>query len=337
MAPDPSARSRLLQHDWTVARNTLFHAPSTWRDRLRWLVGMPMLLVALHFWLADLPTEVAERTTAGSSFLFAATMTRFAGRRLDMHRTEGIRAADALRPAIGWQYLAVVVGLFATIAASAVTLLDRRVVASCLVAMATGVLAGSLLNFAMRFTVPRRAIAEAWRMLSAWLRRPAGGIAITPVFTLLALAIGRWVPAPSTVGMLGPATLACSFALSTVDSEVVRFAAQCGFPVWQTIRVHLRGLVVFAPLAAGIAFLRFGTSAIPVVVAALAIALSILFLRVLTYRLYSKHAADLIASMLIAALSMIAVYCPTVAPVIVVAVIAALWRRARPTTWLMTA
>jgi hypothetical protein len=337
MTPGPSARSRLLRHDWTVARNVLFHAPSTWRERVRWLVGMPVLLVALHFWLTELPVEIAARTISGSSFLYAATVTRFAGRRLEFHRTEGVRATDALRPAIGWQYLAAVVGLGVVVATIFLALLDPRVVAAGFAAMAAGVLAGSLINFAMRFTVPRRAISQTWRAVSAWLRRPEGGLAIAPFFALLALAIARWVPAPSATGMLGPATLACGFALTTINSEVVRFMAQCGFPVSQTILVHVRGVAVFAPIAMGIAYLGFGASAIVVVGAALAITLSVLCLRVLTYRLYAKHAADLIASMLIASLAMIAVYIPGGAPLIIAAVIGALWLRARPATWLITA
>jgi hypothetical protein len=326
----------LLRHDWTVARNILFHAPSTWRERVRWLVGIPILVVALHFWLTGLPELVAERAIAGSSFFFAATVTRFAGRRLDFHRTEGIRAVDALRLAIGWLFLAVIIGLGVTITAIVLALLDTRILVPGLAAMAVGVLAGSLLNLVMRFSVPRRAIAVVWRMVSAWLRRPAGGLVIAALFAALAFAIAQWVPKSSTSDMLGPATLACSFALTTIDSQVVRFMAQSGFGVSRTIRAHLRGLAVFAPLAAGIAFLGFCTRAVVVVAAALAIGLSILCLRMLTYRLCSKYAANLFASALIAALSMIGVYASAAAPLVIVAVIAALWWRARSATWLIT-
>jgi hypothetical protein len=333
----PRPLRRLLRYEAHVAWNSLFAASASWRGRLRWIVGVPSLLVLFHFWLADQPPQSAARTASGPAFLLGLGVMRSASKRLAFQRGEGLMAPQALRRGVGPAYFSLylilsVLGLGLTIA-----VLDRALLAACLIAMATGITVGALFNFATSFAVVARGWAVLMRVAGAWLQRPVAGLVLAAAFGALVFVLARSVPRAVALPGVGSLSFAFCLALTPVDSERVRFMAQSGFAVWPSLAVHLPGLAVFVPVAALLAGLALGPEAAAIVVGAAIVAGVFGSLRLLAYRVYEKWAADLIATALVIGLAMIGAFALPALPFALGAAVWQLWRRGRAVTWLLTA
>jgi hypothetical protein len=325
---------RLTRYDRRIAMNAIRATFPQWRDRL---LAITMLLFALAIaraWFLDRSWWVASWQAFGAGALCGITFGQLIQARLAFHAYDGPLAVDALRPTTRLRYAATghVIGI-ATLAA--VTVIAR---APLLVASVPGYAAGIVVaHGAGSFAANRLPLMKYGfrRRVRSWLRHPltAVGAAIAMLASLAMLSSSL------TEGVLaaiaGIETAFVVIALTTIDDCLVRFLAIAGHGSWGTIMRQGRETMLFLGLTVPACLLLFGQALATVIAAIGAAGLLLMAVRTLAYRLHRKRSADLLVMAMTMVLALAAFAMPIIFPIIAIATLWRLQRRADARTWLL--
>ena len=329
-----SEASGLIRHDALVMTNQVRQALQPWRELLVPLMAIPLLLAFARNALDAMPPEAALYLCLFAAFLLGFSAARMIGKRIEFLRADSVVAPEALRAAAARRYAVFGASACGAAIALVIALLQSPALPLGCAAMLGGMaIGGALQPNLLVAIIPHRQSAQL--RLASWLRRPVAGLGLAGAFTLIVLAIA--VPAKGTDRLLvvACATFLLSLPLTHVDIASVRFMAASGRSCWLSIRYHLGGLTLFAAIALPIAFLAAGLSAAGLIAGIAAVLLLMIAMRVLAYRIFGRRVADIVVSVLLALLLMIAFSLPPAVPLAASVVLWWLVRRASRTTWLI--
>lgn len=304
-----------------------------WHDRA---IAAFMVLAALavaHAWFADRPWTVAAWTAVAAGTLIGIGAGRLVRTRLTFHAFDGLLAADALHPQARRRYTTAWHGVGLALLA-AVTLIVRP---SLLVVGMPAYLAGVLiagLTGGVRMPTQIAGTARPGWTLRAWSHRPIAGTAAATVLLLL-LWPARTLGTNALMTVIGIGTVLLALTLTSVDDAIVRFMTMAGHGSWRIIGRHSKGMATFLAIAVPGCWAWLGPVAGGIVAATAGAMLVLLTLRVFAYRLHTKRFADLLVSILAGLLMLVAYSMPVALPVIALAMLWQLQRRARAKTWLL--
>jgi hypothetical protein len=326
------AGDRLFDHDLKIASNSLRAALAHWRDRLSAAALLVVPVLALRSWSAERPWTIAAAAVLGAGFVVGALVGRSIAARLAFHGFDGVLAADALRARTRWRYIAAwqAAGLAAWIAA--LLIVRPALFGPALSGYLGGALAGHLTGgLAWRFPRGRHGFGR----LRSWLRSPSAGL-VGALALLLSLALAARFAARLDVAIIaGLETALIAVALTAVDHGIVRFMAMAGRGPRAIVWHHARGTLLFLGIAVPACLIGIGSMAGAVVLSISAAALLLMTMRILAYQVSARRAADLLVSLLVGLVLGTAFYAPVLLPVVIVAVLWRLGRRAADMTWLV--
>ena len=325
--------SRLFRHDARIAINAIRATFAGWHDRL---IAAFMLLAALavvRSWFADRSWMTTASVALGACVVIGIGAGRLVAARLAFHGFDGLLAADALHPPARRRYMAAWHGVGIALL-TAVTLIARP---SLLIVNVAAYLAGALVaGLTDRFRVPRIMAGKTrpgWT-IRAWLRRPSAGVAAAMIL-LLSLPPARKLGVNALTAVVGIETVLLALMLTIVDDGVVRFMSIAGHGSRRIVLHHARGMAPFVAVTVPACWLALGPIAAGVVAAASTAVLLLLTIRILTYRLHGKRFADLLVSILVGLLVLVAYSMPVALPLVIIAVLWRLQRRGSAKTWLL--
>lgn len=332
ISPD-SDRNRLFRHDGRIAINTIRAAFAGWNDRLVAVAVLIVTLAMIKSWLAERPWTIAAWSAVGAGLLLGTSAERLVAKRLAFHGFDGLLAVDALRPATRRRYIAAWHGIALALLATVLLV----VAPSLLIVGCASYLAGTLLAALMSgVTVPKRLADRVGsaRVIRAWLRHGQAGALVASTL-LVVLLLERSLAPNALIAILGIETTPLTLALTSVDSDVVRFMATTGYGPWRIVGYHGKSMAYFLALAVPGCWLIAGSVAAAAVTAVSGAVLLLLALRVLAYCLHGKRFADLIVSIFAGLLLFLAYFLPIALPFLAVAILWQLQHRARTKTWLL--
>lgn len=324
--------TRLLRHDQLIVANELRFALSSWSDRLLAFAALFIALVAVRSALSDRSFMFAATAIAGIAVAVGATVARIIERRLDFHSQDGVLAVEALAGDARWRY-ALPIHVLACIIVTLCALITRP---NAAVLAPIGYLIGAVVSHmvcrgVLTDAAPRRSFNL--RAFRSQLRRPISG-AVAAIAVVLPLLLLRSIAAQSLATLIGLVSGVVALLFTMVDYSVIRFMTESGHSAVRIIGIHARSLLIFVVLTvpaslvlsdALVAIVAFG-----VVLAALIFMTS----RVLAYRIYPKRTADTLVS-ICSIVCVAGVAMPMFLPVVVIAILWQLYRRAVPATWLL--
>lgn len=291
------------------------------------------VLAGLRTWFVDRSWTVAAWAAVAAGLITGIAAGRLVMARLAFHGFDGLLAADALQPSTRRHYMAAWHGIGIVVLA-AITLIVRPSLIVGVPAYLAGVLmAGPTDGLGM----PRRIVGRTrpgWS-IRAWLRRPTAGFAAA-MFLLLALLPARTLGPNVLVVLAGVGTVLLALVLTIVDEGVVRFMTIAGHGSGRIMMRLSRALASFIAVAVPGCWLVLGPASAGISAAASTMMLLLLAMRVLAYRLHGKRFADLLVSILAGLLMLVAYASPVALPVVVIAALWQLQRRAAAKTWLLT-
>lgn len=325
-------QERLLRHDRVMVANELRFALTSWSDRLIVLAVVLTVLVAVRSALSHRSFIIAAAAVAGFATAIGAAAARMIERRLDFHSQDGVLAADALTEDARRNYTlsihALVAGLVTVCA-----LIGRP---NAAVFAPIGYLIGAgIAHIACRTvlseTSPRRPVLL--RNIPRLLQRPiSGAVVAIPVVLLLLLLTSSEPGQRATV--IGVVSAVITLMLTTLDYHVVRFMTESGYSARRIISIHARSLAIFF-ITSVLASLILSVMLVSVVIVAVVLA-ALIFMtsRILAYRIFPKRTADTLVS-ICGIVCLAGVAMPMFLPVVVIAILWQLYRRAAPVTWLL--
>jgi hypothetical protein len=325
---------RLFRYDRRIAINATRAIFPQWRDRLLAVTALLIAVAAVRAWFADRPWWVASWQACGASAVCGIACGHLIQARLAFHAADGPLAADALRPRTRLRYAAMwhVTGI-ATLAA--VTVVAR---APLLVVSLPGYAAGMVAAHGASGLAAKRwpfMKDGARRWIRLWLRHPlAAGVAAIALLVSLALLSSSLTQGALAV-IAGVETALLVLALTTIDDGLVRFMAIAGHGSWGTIMRQGRGTALFLGWAVPVCLLVFGQTLAAIVAAIGATGLLLMAMRTLAYRLHRKRSADFLVMVMTTILALAAFAMPIMFPLIAVAILWQLQRRANARTWML--
>ncbi|MBY0283989.1 MAG: hypothetical protein K2W81_08500 [Sphingomonas sp.] len=326
--------TRLFRHDRMVVVNELRAGLSAWTDRLIAVAVALIALVALHSWLSPRPLIVAGWAIAGLAAASGASGARLIEQRRIFHAYDGIIAADALADRAWRRYAAPIHALLCGIVAFVALIGRPATLGVAIISYLVGAGCGHIASRIMR----RRSGATPsapLRLDRSLLQRPiAGALAAIPV--TLPLLFFSSAATEAMLVLTGVIAGAVALMLTLVDDGAIRFMALSGYKVGRIIGLHSRSLLVFSLLTV-LACLILSASAAAIVIGCVAVAaFGVMTARILAYRVHAKRSADLIVGIGAVAAVLAGVALPLLLPLVVVAILWQLYRRAAPATWLLT-
>ncbi len=326
-------KARLFRHDRMVVVNELRAGLSAWTDRLIAVAVAMIALVALHSWLSPRPFIVAGLTIAGLAAASGAWGARLIEQRLVFHAYDGIIAADALADRAWRRYAVPIHALLCGIVAFVALIGRPATMGVAIIGYLVGAGCGHIASRIMR----RRSgatLSVPLRLDRSLLQRPiTGAIAAIPV--TLPLLFFSSAATEAMLVLTGVVAGAVALMLTLVDDGAIRFLTLSGYKAGRIIGLHSRSLLVFSLLTV-LACLIFSASAAIVIGSVAVAAFVVMTARILAYRMHAKRTADLIVGSGAVAAVLSGVALPLLFPVVVVAILWQLYRRAAPATWLLT-
>lgn len=325
---------RLFRYDRQIAINTARATFAKWRDRL---IAATMLLAALasmRSWLADRSWTMAAWAGLGAGVIVGLAAGRLIAARLAFHVSDGPLAADALRSATRRRYMIAWYAIGLAMLA-AVTLVARP---SLLIASLPGYLIGALVGHGTGgFVAQGMATGNARfvRTIRSWLQRPRAGLVGAAILLASLPLPARSLGADALIAVAGIEAAILALALTIVDDSIVRFMTIGGHGSRRIIAHQARGATLFVGVAAPVCFFAFSPILAGVVAAVSTAALLLMTLRILAYRLHGKRVADLLVSILAALCFQVAYSMPVILPLIAIAILWQLQRRAAAKTWML--
>ena len=344
--PDPRARRsatdalrsqdekfRLFRHDGLIARNTLRATFANWHDRAIALLMLFAALAGIRFWVADRPWATAAWAALAAGIMIGIGVGRIVAARLSFHAFDGLLAADALHPRTRQHYTAAWHGVGLALLALA-SLIARP---SPLVVSAPAYLAGALAaGLADGLRMPRqvaRTTRPVWT-IRRWLNSPIVGLGAATIL-LLSLLAARTLDTNALITLAGIETVLLALMLTTVDDDVVRFMTIAGHGSRRIIVQHAKGIASLLAVAMPGSWVMLGPVTAGIIAGACAAMLLLLTLRIVAYRLHGKRLADVIVSILVGLLMLVAYSIPPALPVVALAMLWQLQRQGRAKTWLL--
>ncbi len=332
--PTEPPGDRLFRYDLAIARNATRATFASWHDRL---IAATLLLFALafvHGWLAERPWRVAAWVGAGATVLIGTTIGRSIATRLAFYASDGPLAALALHRGTRWRYVLA----WHAVALSMVTiviLIIRPSLAIVLPAYLIGVLVG-LVPGHVGLPNGSTAIAPVIRTIRAALQHPRAGVAAAAILLVSLTAFAGALPHDALVAVAGIEALMLALAFTIVDPSVVRFMTISGHGTLSVILRHARATLAFLPIAALPCWPAFGPVVAGIIAVAAIVALLLMAMRILAYRIHGRRFADLLVAILAALLILVAVSLPVLLPVVTLAILRRLQRRASMQTWMLS-
>lgn len=332
MRPDLGLSNRLFRHDLRIAINTARANFARWNDRLVAGAALCVALAVMHGWAANQPGGTAAWAACGVGIVAGVGASRLLAARIEFQAFDGLLAADAVQPSLRRHYSLAwhAIGI-ATLAV--VTLIARP---SLLFISAPAYIFGALMAGGVsRLSVQRMAAGRALgRTLRRWLHRPGAGVAAAAIFLLTVLPTQALEP-NGQLAAIGIEAVLFALALTMVEQDIVRFRSSSGHRPWRIVLSYANGLLLFAGMAAPACLLVMGPAAASIVLAASAAILLLLAMRVLAYCVHSKRFADLLVSMLVGVMALTAYSMIVLLPVVIIALLWQLQRRAAAKTWML--
>lgn len=331
LARGAERRFPLLAHDLRILRNEIAAAIPRWRDAALAAAMLALFGAGLHAWFAGQSPAVAAWLLAGGGALAGTGIGSLVRRRIEFHASDGILAAEALRPQPAYRLTchAIAFAALMPVLLAARAELAGYGVAGC----AAGALAMEVGGRLQPARDTRRRFPRA-RAVRAWLRLPEAGATLAAAVAAAAFAICSLAP-DAVAPIAGALLIGATLALTSLDDAAIRYAALSGERVMPMLVRHARALLPFAAFAVPAAALLIGAEAAAVVAITVLAALALMVLRLFAYRLYRLRAADTLVMLALGAIGLAAVAAPPLAPVVLAVTIWQLARRAARRTWLV--
>ena len=329
---------RLFEYDRRIVVNDIRATFAHWQDRLTAVVGLLIIIMGVRTWFAERPWTVAAWAGLAASGIVGITAGRLIVSRLAFHAVDGSLAADALhlptrrRYIIAWHAIGLVL-------LAVVTLVARPplVFVSLPGYVASALIGGGSFGFAITGLPMRKPrYGEPGRMIRSWAQRPRAGIVGAAILTLSLVSLTSLLSSNAMMLLAGIEAAMLVLALTVVDDGIVRFLTIAGHSSWRIIARQAQGAMLFVGLAAPVCAFAFGAVAAGIVATVSAAALLLMAMRILAYRLHGKRSADFLVSILTAFLILVAYSMPFLVPVVAIAIVWQLQRRAATKTWMLT-
>ncbi|MBY0492474.1 MAG: hypothetical protein K2R93_21745 [Gemmatimonadaceae bacterium] len=325
---------RLFAYDRRIVVNSIRATLAPWQDKLIAVIGLLMLVAGLRTSLAHRPWTEASWAALAVGGAVGLTAGRVIAVRLAFHACDGALAADALRAPTRQRYLIAghAVGLLVL---AVVTLVARpSLMLVSLPAYAAGALVGGgILGFG-----PSERAVQALRyrrMIRSWVQHPRAGMVSAATLSLSLWLLAGVVGTIAIRAIAGLQAAIMVLALTVVEHGLVRFLTIAGQSPWQIIARHARGALLFVALAPLMCALAVDVMAAGIVAAIAIAALLLMTMRILAYRLHGKRSADVLVSILVALLILVAFSLPIMTPLVAIAMLWLLLRRSATTTWML--
>ncbi len=328
---------RLFDYDRRIVVNDIRATFARWQDRLTAVIGLLIIIAGVRTWFVDLPWTVAAWAGLAAGGIVGITAGRLIASRLAFHVLDGSLAADALHLPTRQRYMIAwhAIGLFVL---AGVTLIARPplVIVSLPGYVAGALIGGGLFGLAIPALARRKfRFDNTGRRIRSWAQRPRAGIVGAAILTLSLVSLANLLSSNAMVALIGIEAAMLVLALTVVDDGIVRFLTIAGHGSWRIIARQARGAMLFAGLAAPVCAFAFGAVAAGIIAIVSAAALLLMAIRILAYRLHGKRAADFLVSILTALLIFVAYSMPFLVPVVAIAIIWHLQRRAATKTWML--
>ncbi|MDB5669255.1 MAG: hypothetical protein JWO25_214, partial [Alphaproteobacteria bacterium] len=290
-------------------------------------------------WLRDAASRANAfddpRVAAAAGAILGWMALRGLRRRLAHHAAEGVLAMDALDRDRRLLYLAV----GTTAAALALITLGALGAPAAVPMLAFGFAAGALIACLVPRRPAGRFSAPARGRLAIPLRLRIPTMAAAPVLALASAALGRATLAWRGDSQAALALAACTFLslawLAPIDFATCRFLALAGHGPARSAAAQLAPAGLFWLLCSALAWLLVGPAGLASVSLVGAALIAIATARIWLYRLHARRAADWLLTLALAVLTTLGLAAPPLAPLLVLLLGAALYRRAARATWMM--
>ena len=325
--------NRLFRHDRLIVWNTARATFARWHDRAIAAAMLVALLAIVRAGLADLAWAKAAWVTAAAGTAIGIGAGRLITSRLAFHAFDGLLAADALQPPMRWRYMAAWHGIALALLLAVILIARPALLAVGVPAYLAGALAARL-TAGLRLSTGIMGTTRPGWTIRSWSHRPLAGAGAAAILLLSLLPV-RALGINAMLSLVGIGTALPALMLAGVDDAVVRFMTIAGHETWRIVVRHTKGLASFLALAVPGAGVMIDPVAAGIAAAVGAATLLLLTLRILAYRLHARRFADLLVTIL-AGLFLLVVYAmPVALPVVALAMIWHLQRRAGPKTWLL--
>lgn len=158
---------------------------------------------------------------------------------------------------------------------------------------------------------------------------------VAAMILLLSLLPAQTLGTNAVMAVVGIEAVLLTLALTMVDDDIVRFMTIVGHGPWPIVVHHAQGMLLFAGLTVPACWFAVGPVATGIVAAAAVAMLLLLSMRVLAYRIHAKRFADFLVSIYTGLLIVMAYSTPLLLPVLAIAFLWQLQRRAATRTWLL--
>lgn len=323
---------RLFEHDRQIAVNSVRASFESWHDCLIAGVILFVAVVVGRAWFGDRPWEITAWAALGIGAYAGMGTGRIVSARIAFHSFDGVLAADAVQPeycrrySLAWHAIGMM-----TLAA--VTLIVRpSLIFISLPAYVAGVLAAGLTTL-LPLALSSGKAAGRWKF-RRWLLRPSAGIVAAVVF-ILSLLAAHALKTNMCLPVIGVEAVFLIVVLATIDQDVVRFRAWSGHGPWRIVVSHSSRLLLFEGITMPVCWLILGAAPTGLVLVASAAMLLFMAMRILTSCVHGNRLADMLVWIFFGMLMLVAYSMIVLAPVVAVAVLWHLYRRAAARTWLL--
>lgn len=326
-------RDRLFRYDRRIAANTIASTFARWPDRVIAAIILCGLSMAARSWSTGHAWSVAIWSTLGIGLLAGAGTARALSARVDFHATEGLLAADALRPTSRRRYVAAWHGVGLLLLMTLMLIAAPSLCVPGTIGYVVGAIVANSASGLLPAGIASRG-ATGRRTLDRMSVHPMVGIAAATGF-VLTLVVTAGVGTEARLAVCGMVTLLLLALLTTVDDGVVRFRTIAGESAAEIVAHRARPALMMVAFALAATWLVVGRTA-AMTVAAVSLAMLILMVqRILLYRCHAKRTAGVLILLFAAVLVLIAVATPLLLPLATAAILGRSWHRAAQRTWLL--
>lgn len=325
---------RLFAFDRRIVLNGIRAAFASWPDRFVAVVGGLVVLGGVRGWFADRPWSVAIWVGFAFSVVIGVGALRLIASRLAFHAFDGPLAADALHVPARWRYIFAwhTIGLLGV---AAVTLIARTpVVVVSLPGYATGALLGGA-ALGLGALGQTGGSAQYRRMMRSWAQRPSAGVLGAAILCISVVTLSGMAETDVVMALVGVEAALVLLALTTVDHATVIFLTTNGYGLWRIVAHHGRGAMLFLVFTAPVCAVIYSPAMTAIVVACSIAAMLLMGLRIAVYRIHGRRAADLLVSISITLMALLAVSVLILAPFVAIILMGHVLRRAAMKTWLL--
>lgn len=325
---------RLFAYDRRIVVNTVRATLAPWQDRLTAVIGLLIGILGVRASLVDRPLREATWAVVAAAGMVGVTAGRLIASRLAFHAFDGVLAVDALRVPTRQRYMCA----WSAIALAALAIVTLVARPSLMLVSLPAYVAGALVGGGMLgFGVSERAMStpQYRRTITSWARRPSAGIvSATIVFVSLTL-VANVLGTDAITAVAGIEATILAAALTVVDPRIVRFLTIAGQGSWRILARQARGAMLFIVLAPLSCALALDVRVAGIVATVSTAAVLLMTMRILAYRLHGQGFADVLVSMLVALLVLVAFSLPLMLPLVVIAMLWQLQRHAATKTWML--